>query len=158
MKNTITGSTLVNDKDYCHKLGTKVQRRSRGLGWSGLLALVEKPTLEVLGPLWAAGLPHPCCTKVIVLIIIIYLWKLLLNAPQFQWEAKQRLSLGVCSELLDASKIEAHLAGRVRERKLKTQTTSLPCLLLSLVRKPCDTHSSISQLWYHWVRYNNCDI
>ena len=43
-------------------------------------------------------------------------------------------------------------------RKLKTQTTSLPYLLLSLVRKPCDTHSSISKLWYHWVRYSNCEI
>ena len=155
MSNTIVYRKLTCQWQRLLSKTWQVQRRSRGLGWSGLRALVEKPTLEVLGPLWAAGLPHPCCTKVIVLV---YLWKLLLNAPQFQWEAKQRLSLGVCSEFLDASKIEAHLAGRVRGRKLKTQTTSLPYLLLSLVRKPCDTHSSISKLWYHWVRYSNCEI
>ena len=66
----------------------------------------------------------------------------LLNAPQFQWEAKQRLSLGVCSELLDASKIEARLAGRVRGRKLKTQTTSLPSFV------PCQ-----KTMWYSLINF-----
>ena len=146
---------ILKEQYYCRKLTCQwqilflktwqVQRRRRGLGWSGLRALVEKPRLEVLGPLWAAGLPHPRCTKVIVLMILSYnisLKVVLLNAPQFQWEAKQRLSLRVCSEFLDASKIEARLAGRVRERKLKTQTTPLPSFV------PCQ-----KTMWYSLINF-----
>ena len=146
---------ILNEQYYFRKLTCQwhilfsqtwqVQRRSRGLGWSGLRALVEKPKLEVLGPLWAAGLPHPRCTKVIVLIISSYnisLKLVLRDAPQFQWEAKQRLSLGVCSEFLDASKIEACLAGRVREQKLKTRTTPLPYLV------PCQKN-----MWYSLINF-----
>ena len=50
------------------------------------------------------------------------------------------------------------LASQVEWENGNWKLKPLLCLTLSLVRKPCDTHSSISKLWYHWVRYSNCDI